>query len=319
MKTAIKLFVAIFFILAAVRITEAQPFSVSGTVRYADNNEIVTAGTVKLYNSDGVLESTTIINMQGDYILWLHRYFQNQDVIGFPNIEPEMNFVPTGYPDKIDPALFTQIDVTGNMTGIDLYVQRTSGSGGRPGVTTTISGIVLSNNVPVRDAIVYAKQGNDYVGFGISNSKGEYKINNIIVGDYELISHKIGSISESKVITISEDIKNRINFSLNSKSNGLANTNPFEFALTQNYPNPFNPSTVISYSLANEGFVTLKVYNNIGQQVAELVNTNQSAGIYNVTFNSATLSSGVYFYRLVVNSLGDANGFTDTKKMLMIK
>lgn len=311
MKTTIKLFVAVLFILAAVRITEAQPYSVSGKVRYADNNELVTSGIVKLYSSEGILEAIGTINSEGDHILWLHRYFQNADVIGIPDHEWE-DFIPTGYPDQVNPALFTHIDITGNMTGVDIYVQR-SGAGNRPGNTASINGIVLSNNIPVSDAIIYAKQGNEYFGFGVTNSKGEYKINNIPVGDYILIAHKVGSESDSKVITINEKQNSSFDFSLNAKTNSITNNTPFEFALTQNYPNPFNPSTVISYSLANEGFVTLKVYNNIGQQVAELVNTNQSAGIYNVTFNSATLSSGVYFYRL------DANGFTDTKKMLLIK
>jgi len=73
---------------------------------------------------------------------------------------------------------------------------------------------------------------------------------------------------------------------------------PQEFQLQQNYPNPFNPSTVITYSIAKAGNVTLKVYNMLGQDVATLVNGYQAANTYKVNFNASGLSSGVYFYKL---------------------
>lgn len=310
MRTALKLFVTVFFLLGVIRTFEAQPYSVSGTVRFADNNELVTAGVVKLYTSSGILEASAPINMQGDYILGVHRQLMKGDVLGLVDDEWE-DYVPTGYPDQINPALFTQINVTGNMTGIDIYVQRRVLS--RPGVTTTISGIVLTDNIPIGDAIIYAMQGNDYVAFGITNAKGEYNINRIPIGDYILVAHKIGSISDSKQVTITENASNNFGFSLKSKSSGITNNSPYEFALVQNYPNPFNPSTVISYSISQSGPVTLKVFNSIGQQVAELVNATQSAGIYNVNFNASSLSSGIYFYTL------KANDFSATKKFILIK
>ncbi|MFA6540522.1 MAG: M14 family zinc carboxypeptidase [Bacteroidota bacterium] len=73
---------------------------------------------------------------------------------------------------------------------------------------------------------------------------------------------------------------------------------PSEFVLEQNYPNPFNPSTVINYRLPTNGFVTLKVYDVIGKEVATLVNTEQTTGNYSVTFDGSGLSSGLYFARL---------------------
>lgn len=310
MKSALKLFVTVFFILCVIRNLEAQTYSISGTVRYSDNNEIVTSGLVKLYNTSGVLEATTNINNEGDFILWLEKYPQG-DVIGIPDDEWE-DFIPTGYPDKVDPALFTHINATGSITNVDIYVQRRTG-GMRPGVTTTVNGIVLNNNKPVSDAIVYAMQGNEYVGFGVTNTNGEYKINNIPVGDYILIAHKVASQSEQMTVTLNEKANNNFSFNLKSKSLNITNNTPYEFALVQNYPNPFNPSTVISYSIAKEGAVSLKVYNNTGQLVQELVNANQTAGIYNIDFNAADLSSGIYFYTL------STNGFTATKKMILVK
>ena len=85
------------------------------------------------------------------------------------------------------------------------------------------------------------------------------------------------------------------------------------FALEQNYPNPFNPSTVINYSVANRGKVSLIVYNLLGQKVAQLVNEIKAAGSYNVTWNAAAAASGMYYYRL------EAGGQTLIRKMMLIK
>ncbi len=88
---------------------------------------------------------------------------------------------------------------------------------------------------------------------------------------------------------------------------------PIDFSLKQNYPNPFNPSTRISFSIPNEEFVSLKVFNSLGEEVKELVNETRSAGNYIVDFNASNLTSGVYFYKLKTNS------FTEVKKMILIR
>ena len=92
---------------------------------------------------------------------------------------------------------------------------------------------------------------------------------------------------------------------------------PQGFTLSQNYPNPFNPSTKIRYTIANAGLVSLKVYDVIGSEVVTIVNSNQEAGNYTVTFNSnevkRNLSSGVYFYRL------ESGSFVSTKKFVLLK
>ncbi len=88
---------------------------------------------------------------------------------------------------------------------------------------------------------------------------------------------------------------------------------PSSYQLLQNYPNPFNPTTTIRYSLPKESFVTLIVYNTLGQQVAEPVSEQQQAGYHNVEFRADGLASGVYFYRL---QTGD---FVQTKRLLLLK
>ncbi|HUX92643.1 MAG TPA: T9SS type A sorting domain-containing protein, partial [Ignavibacteriaceae bacterium] len=78
-------------------------------------------------------------------------------------------------------------------------------------------------------------------------------------------------------------------------------------------PNPFNPNTTIKFDLAKDGHVSLKIYDVLGNQVADLIEEEKTAGKYSVSFSAGHLSSGVYFYRLVTPT------FTDTKKMLLLK
>jgi PKD repeat protein len=88
---------------------------------------------------------------------------------------------------------------------------------------------------------------------------------------------------------------------------------PNEFNLYQNYPNPFNPSTTIKYTVAEETFVNLKVYNMLGAEVATLVNEKKTPGLYELNFGGENLPSGVYVYRI------EAENFSASKKMLLIK
>lgn len=88
---------------------------------------------------------------------------------------------------------------------------------------------------------------------------------------------------------------------------------PGDYSLKQNYPNPFNPSTSIEFSIPQKEFISLKVFNILGEEVENLVNQTLSPGSYRFDFNAAALTSGVYFYRI------SAGSFTEVKKMLLIK
>jgi len=130
------------------------------------------------------------------------------------------------------------------------------------------------------------------------------------------------SVSGSKVHVVWYDYRDgsepEIYYKRNPTGNvtGIENIGldfPEEFMLEQNYPNPFNPSTTIQYAIPDGGFVTLKVYDVLGNELATLVNEEKYIGSYEVDFTAAGLSSGIYFYKL------QAGSFVETKKMILIR
>jgi hypothetical protein len=88
---------------------------------------------------------------------------------------------------------------------------------------------------------------------------------------------------------------------------------PKEYSLAQNYPNPFNPATNIRYGIPEATYVSLKLYNSLGELVSTLVDWDQQAGYHEVAFDASEMASGMYFYRL------QAGDFVATKKMLVVK
>ncbi|MBI5402176.1 MAG: T9SS type A sorting domain-containing protein [Ignavibacteriae bacterium] len=100
---------------------------------------------------------------------------------------------------------------------------------------------------------------------------------------------------------------------MTSAVNQISTEVPTTYTLSQNYPNPFNPTTSIKFSIPKSGFVSLKVYDILGRQVADLVNQVKSSGTYIVDFDASTLTSGMYFYKF------EANDFVSVKKMVLIK
>ncbi len=114
------------------------------------------------------------------------------------------------------------------------------------------------------------------------------------------------------VISFAES-KDQSNNNLDNTGTELNSGPSDDYRLYQNFPNPFNPATIINYKLNVQGFVSLKIYNLVGQEVANLVNEFQEAGVYSKQFDASNLSAGVYLYKLQVN------GFTSVKRMTLIK
>ena len=120
---------------------------------------------------------------------------------------------------------------------------------------------------------------------------------NLKSGSYEYRLKQIdfdGTFSHSNVIKVDLDI-------------------PSEFVLEQNYPNPFNPSTTIKFGLPFESVVKITVFNSIGENVRELVNSKMPAGYHTVSFDASNLTSGIYFYRIQTDK------FESIRKMMLIK
>jgi len=85
------------------------------------------------------------------------------------------------------------------------------------------------------------------------------------------------------------------------------------FELNQNYPNPFNPTTNIGFRISTSEFVSLKVFNVLGSEVAVLINEEKPAGYYEIEFDASDLTSGIYYYRI------NAGNYSETKKMILLK
>jgi hypothetical protein len=133
-------------------------------------------------------------------------------------------------------------------------------------------------------------------GKGTSTDPSEYSFRDIVDGVSSL--YRLKQVDYNGTVNYSESIKV---------------ISSIDFRLGQNYPNPFNPSTTISYSLPENNFVTLKVYNTIGEEVAVLVNKQINAGVYKTTWDAHTFPSGIYIYRLTIGSN------SKVKKMALVK
>jgi len=137
------------------------------------------------------------------------------------------------------------------------------------------------------------------VNTGLTNTS--INVNSLIVSGTNLIAATSGGIWIRPLSDMITGVKNQ-QYNL-----------PANYSLQQNYPNPFNPSTIINYSVPKAGFVTIKVYNVLGKEVATLVDREKSAGNYSVQFNAGKLASGIYFYRM------QSGSFVQTKKLTLLK
>ncbi len=106
---------------------------------------------------------------------------------------------------------------------------------------------------------------------------------------------------------------NQFGFKTTASSSVETENLPAAYSLEQNYPNPFNPATEINFSIAKSGFVTLKVYDILGREIAVLINGNKTAGSYRIKFDASRLVSGIYIYRLSAGSV------VISKKMIVLK
>ncbi len=136
-----------------------------------------------------------------------------------------------------------------------------------------------------------------------------------------LVAYEIGrGTSPLKSVTVARGISDEIqSFYENNFGypyvvgvKDFQNSKP-DFSLSQNYPNPFNPETIINYQLSNNNFVSIKVYNTLGEEVAVLVNEEKQTGSYKIKFDGSNLTSGVYIYTMT------AGRYSSAKKLILLK
>ena len=137
-------------------------------------------------------------------------------------------------------------------------------------------------------------------GYGNSNSPKSYSFvdYNLSAGNY---SYRLKQVDNDGQFEYSKTVKVSI-------------LKPDAFSLDQNYPNPFNPSTTIEYAIGSRQFVTLKIFNSLGEEIETLVNEFQDAGVHSKFYIlNSTMPSGVYYYQLI------SGNFIDTKKMVLLR
>jgi len=154
-----------------------------------------------------------------------------------------------------------------------------------------------------------------------------HNVNGIFAGEFDTLSYG-GATKYGGGLTILKPAKYLAEVSMVYRSSlaevapvtgpgyMVSEQEPLQYNLAQNYPNPFNPVTTIEFDLPEDAFVTLKIYNVLGQEVATLIDREEfTEGNNSVEFDASALSSGVYYYRLIVND----GQFAQVKKMMLLK
>jgi len=186
---------------------------------------------------------------------------------------------------RLDPSDGQKLDSTKVLANPELFQLRLSASANGVIYATTGESNIYAYNLDLQELWTDAIANVNTSGVAIG-------LNGLIA---VAGSNKIKVYTAGNPVSVEEELK------------------PDGFELSQNYPNPFNPSTTIKYSIPTSEFVTLKIYEVLGNEVGTLVNEEKPAGSYEVDFDAANLSSGIYLYKL------QAGAFVETKKMLLIK
>lgn len=230
-------------------------------------------------------------------------------------------YLPTYYNNQNAASVFWQeadsVLVNQSLVSKNLYLQRDSSYGGG-GAYGYIS-LPFLEGQGLDGITVFAKSltNNQLYSYNFGKDDGRFYVNNLPYGSYQLVAQKVGFPNAvSNVFTISPQNQSQFNLTIQFTLTDVEvkeNFIPTEIKLYPNYPNPFNPSTKINYHTTQSGFVSLKVYDVLGNEVATIVDETKPAGNYEVTFDAHGLSSGVYFYKL------QTQNFVKTRKMILLR
>jgi hypothetical protein len=303
-------------------VLESKPVfnnSISGKITDTSNNAVMASVTLfSLWDNKHPRYKRTVltdslgnysfINIQpGSYILFTH---------------PEYGFLPTFFRNdgqqtvkwkEADSIIVTETSVIDNL---NVQVLPVPDSG-----YCLVRGIITDEQgAGINGAIVFAlDENNNTAAFASTDENGKYEINYLVPGNYTVLSDKVDfeNAEQSNVsIGYSGSLEQTVSLAMKASSVTSVETGSTrisDFKLSQNYPNPFNPVTSINYQIPVTGFVSLKVYNVIGQEVATLVNEVKNAGNYRINFDASKYNSGIYFYTL------KSGNVTISHKMALIK
>jgi hypothetical protein len=219
--------------------------------------------------------------------------------VGPTNIRMNVESVPTGSFNLIPANPFNNANV--NISGNNNYENMSSTS------------ILSSNGLSVNILLAYNKPAYYF-------TTGSYTLGSLKFAQTQTNAClNLSFISTSSIFdSLTQLTSNQWGFTnpapcINVSVNSIGTEVPKSFNLYQNYPNPFNPVTNIKFSLPKQSYVTIKVYDNLGKEVANLINDTKPAGLYLIDFDASYLPSGIYYYKMTTNE------FTDVKKMILIK
>ncbi len=219
---------------------------------------------------------------------------------------------------------FTVISGAFNINRFEIYepgtqprITITSPNGGEKWQTGTIQEIRWNS----------LKVSNVKIGLSSDGGKNWTSIANTWTSGFGSYRWKVNDVTSSNCKIMVVDENNLTNNDVSDAPFSIAKiTNvdnkkdiPEGFTLQQNYPNPFNPTTNIRYSIHDKSFVSIKVFDNLGNRVSTLINEEQSAGTYNLIFRGDNLASGVYFYSLEIESIDGKIAHRSVRKMLLLK
>ena len=311
---------------AVIKYKSCPMYTISGTVKYNDNNQPVQDGYVKAFKLDKttgnlVILDSTVIQPNGTYLLGGVSQ-DSLDIGVFPNSTPPNDWVITYFPSAIYWKDAVTLYPTANLNNIDVSAVRmilTNANNFISGKVIRQSSTLTEN---LKDAVVYAKNGNTYVNYAVTDENGDYIMQSLPTGNIKILVNRFGFTNDStfRNVTATSNIDS-VNFSLQLVNVGIKQISgsiPLEYKLFQNYPNPFNPATNIRYQIraearSQESEVRIIVFDILGKEVVTLVNQKQKPGYYEVSFDGSKLSSGIYFYRL------QAGEFVNTKRMILVK